>query len=162
MLSPVAPLGLWYLVYAACYKHAAPLGLKCSANLRHGIHRRGLVSSPDGLGDPPPTGLTVRYAITCRPSGALGYLVYAACYKHVAPLGLSAANSRHGLHRRGLVSSPAGWGTQPLRIPISHSHVSPSDHYIKKPLINQPHRDNITGIRKGVLTFCLSPIRQVL
>ena len=31
---------------------------------------------------------------TCRPSGALVYLVYAAFYKHVAPLGLNAeANS---------------------------------------------------------------------
>ena len=31
---------------------------------------------------------------TCRPSGALGCLVYAACYKHAAPLGLNAeANS---------------------------------------------------------------------
>ena len=78
------------------------------------VHRRGLVSSPDGLGAPPPTGLTVRYAITCRPSGALGYLVHAAFYKHVAPLGLSAAKiARHGVHRRGLVSSPDGLGAPP-------------------------------------------------
>ena len=27
---------------------------------------------------------------TCRPSGALGCLVHAACYKHAAPLGLTA------------------------------------------------------------------------
>ena len=81
------------LVYAACYKHIAPLGLNAAMrrNLRHCLHRRGLVSSPDGLGAPPPTGLTVRYAITCRPSGALRCLVHAACYKHIAPLGLSAA-----------------------------------------------------------------------
>ena len=47
-------------------------------------------------------------------------------------------------------ASPSPTLTFRLRIIIS-----------KKPLINQPHRANITGIRKGVLTFCLSPMRQV-
>ena len=31
---------------------------------------------------------------TCRPSGALGYLVYPVRYKHVAPLGLSAKTGK--------------------------------------------------------------------
>ena len=30
---------------------------------------------------------------TCRPSGALGYLVHAACYKHIAPLGLNTSTA---------------------------------------------------------------------
>ena len=54
----MSPLwGLGYLVYAACYKHVAPLGLNTSThqNSRHGIHRRGEVTSPDGLGNPTPT-----------------------------------------------------------------------------------------------------------
>ena len=93
----MSPLwGFGCLVYAAFYKHVAPLGLNAAMrrNLRHCIHRRGLVSKPSGLGGPTPTGLTVRYGITCRPCGAL---VYAAFYKHVAPLGLSAAKlaARH-------------------------------------------------------------------
>ena len=45
---------------------------------------------------------------------------------------------------RRCFSRLTGWGTQPLRLRIIIS---------KKPLINQPHRDNITGIRKGVLTL---------
>ena len=32
-----------------------------------------------------------RVLYTCRPSGALGYLVHVACYKHAAPLGLKQA-----------------------------------------------------------------------
>ena len=112
------------LVYAACYKHIAPLGLNAAMhrNSRHCIYRRGEVSLPSGLGNPTPTGLTVRYAITCRPSGALRCLVYAACYKHVAPLGLNAPmhrNSRHCIYRRGEVSSSSGLGTQPLRIQLA-------------------------------------------
>ena len=57
MSSTCRPSGLWCLVHAACYKHVAPLGLNTSTqqNSRHGIHRRGEVSSPDGLGNPTPT-----------------------------------------------------------------------------------------------------------
>ena len=33
----------------------------------------------------------LRILCTCRPSGALGYLVHVACYKHAAPLGLKQA-----------------------------------------------------------------------
>ncbi len=81
------------------YKHAAPLGLNAAMyqNSRWDIHRRGGVSPPNGLGDPTPTDSTSLYHLpifpypggTCRPSEALGYLVYAACYKHAAPLGLN-------------------------------------------------------------------------
>ena len=66
MVSPcsihMSPLwGFGYLVYAVFYKHAAPLGLNAAMhqNSRHGTHRRGEVSSPDGLGNPTPTGSTV-------------------------------------------------------------------------------------------------------
>ena len=58
------------------------------------------------LGDPTPMGSIVRYNTTCRPSGALGYLVYAVFYKHAAPLGLNAAQFGVRHHRKGLVSSP--------------------------------------------------------
>ena len=85
------------LVYAAFYKHVAPLGLNAPVIL---------LSS--GLGNPTPTNSTVWWCLgflfvqsvesdesviqtkrTCRPSGALVCLVYAAFYKHVAPLGLN-------------------------------------------------------------------------
>ena len=48
---------LGYLRIAPGYKHAAPLGLKAlmHQNSRHGLHRRGGVPPPDGLGDPTPT-----------------------------------------------------------------------------------------------------------
>ena len=73
----MSPLwGFGYLVYAACYKHVAPLGLNAPVLL-----------SPSGLGDPTPTGLTVRYGITCRPSQPMNLCVlcvvflayYASC-----------------------------------------------------------------------------------
>ena len=41
---------------------------------------------------------------TCRPSGALVYLVYAACYKHAAPLGLNAEPNSLPRQRWGGVS----------------------------------------------------------
>ena len=51
------------------------------------------------------------------------------------------------------------WGFGWLLIPACYKHVAPlgldADHYIKKPLINQPHRDNITDIRN----FHYSPRR---
>ena len=95
-------------------------------NSRHGSHRRGGVPPPNGLGNPTPTGLTVRYAITCRSSGALRCLVHAACYKHIAPLGLSAAmhrNSRHCIHRGGEVSLPSGLGNPTPTDPTLLAHV---------------------------------------
>ena len=110
-------------------KFLAPLGLNAAMhqNSRWDIHRRGGVPPPNGLGDPTPTDSTSLCHLpifpypggTCRPSGALGYLVYAVFYKHAAPLGLNAAmhqNSRWDIHRRGGVPRPTGWVTQPLRI----------------------------------------------
>ena len=108
--------------------HVAPLGLNAAMhrNLRHCIYRRGEVSSLDGLGNPTPTGLTVRYGITCRSSGALRCLVHAACYKHIAPLGVNAAmhrNSRHCIHRGGEVSLPSGLGNPTPTDPTLLAHV---------------------------------------
>ena len=115
--------GFGYLVYAVFYKHAAPLGLNAAMhqNSRWDIHRRGGVPPPNGLGDPTPTDSTSLCHLpifpypggTCRPAGALGYLVYAVFYKHAAPLGLNAAmhqNSRWDIHRRGGVPPPNGLG----------------------------------------------------
>ena len=114
--------GFGYLVHAACYKHSAPLGLNAATqqNSRHGIHRRGLVSSPDGLGNPTPTDSMVCDNTTLRSSGARG-LDVSRCYRHIAPLERKAAtqqNSRHGIHRRGLVSSPDGLGNPTPTHPI--------------------------------------------
>ena len=91
--------GFKIFVYAVFYKHAAPLGLNAAMhqNSRWDIHRRGGVSPPNGLGDPTPTDSTSLCHLpifpypggACRPAGALRYLVYAACYKHAAPLGLN-------------------------------------------------------------------------
>ena len=79
------------------------------ASDRYVRNRRGEVSKSSGLGNPTPTNSTVWWCLgflsvqsvesdesviqtkrTCRPSGALVCLVYAAFYKHVAPLGLNA------------------------------------------------------------------------
>ena len=57
----MSPLwGFKIFVCRACYKHVAPLGLKAPMhqNSRDGIHRRGGVASPDGLGNPTPTDST--------------------------------------------------------------------------------------------------------
>ena len=120
-LSHVAPLGLKIFVYTVCYKHVAPLGLNTSThqNSRHGIHRRGLVSSPDGLGNPTPThpillrvfnpvhlpliasirrlteSLSPEYPNSDKwhMSPLWGFGVFGVCrvcYKHAAPLGLNA------------------------------------------------------------------------
>ena len=80
-------------------KFLAPLGLNAAMhqNSRWDIHRRGGVPPPNGLGDPTPTDSTSLCHLpifpypggTCRPAGALGYLVYAMFYKHAAPLGLN-------------------------------------------------------------------------
>ena len=94
-------------------------------NWLRGIYRGGEVASrsPTGWGTQPlriqlafPASLRscVKFssripyhAITCRPSGALVYLVYAAFYKHAAPL---------GLRRRCLSPRPIVWVPHPLRI----------------------------------------------
>ena len=92
----MSPLwGFKIFVCRVCYKHVAPLGLKAPMhqNSRDGIHRRGGVASPDGLGDPTPTDSTF-------PFSALSVQSFNPCnprfrqrdmspvYKHVAPLGL--------------------------------------------------------------------------
>ena len=65
-------------------------------NLRRGIHRRGEVTSPDGLGQPTPTDSAVCDSTTLRSSGALG-LDVSRCYRHIAPLERKAAQfaARH-------------------------------------------------------------------
>ena len=75
--------GMRGLASSRFYRHIARLEEK-QAN--HSLPLRpnhgGLVSKPDGLGDPTPTHLTsvcpfsrfTYHANTCRPSGALGYL----------------------------------------------------------------------------------------
>ena len=89
----MSPLwGFGYLVHAACYKHAAPLGLKCSnaPNWRRAIYRRGLVSKPSGLGDPTPTVSTVRWClgILIRVLRPIRFNPRFRPMGHVAPLGL--------------------------------------------------------------------------
>ena len=92
---------LGYLVHVACYKHAAPLGLK----------QAPVPLLPDGLGDPTPTGLQLRlptFQFLCLPySGS-----------HVAPLGLNGHNWCAVSAVGERFSCPAGWGTQPLRIQL--------------------------------------------
>ena len=97
-----------------CYRHIAPLERKAPTpqNSRRGIHRRGLVASPSGLGQPTPTGSGVCHNTTLRSSGARG-LDVSRCYRHIAPLERKAPthqNSRCVMHRRGEVSSPDGLG----------------------------------------------------
>ena len=60
---------------ARCYRHIAPLERKAPMhqNSRDGIHRRGEVSSPSGLGQPTPTGsMSVCDNTILRSSGARG------------------------------------------------------------------------------------------
>ena len=64
--------------------HAAPLGLNAAQfAVRH--HRKGLVSKPDGLGNPTPTGSIVRPDPTSRSAGVQG-LDMSPIYRHHAPL----------------------------------------------------------------------------
>ena len=95
---------LRYLVYPMFYKHVAPLGLNAAMhqNSRWDIHRRGGVPPSNGLSDPTPRDSTSLYHLpifpcpcgTCRPAGALRYLVYPMFYKHAAPLGLNTSLPR--------------------------------------------------------------------
>ena len=84
MITHVAPLGLWVTWLPVYYKHAAPLGLnapKCNTR----SHCREKVASPDGLGNPTPTGSTVRHDTTLRSAGARR-LDLSTFYRHIAPL----------------------------------------------------------------------------
>ena len=67
----MSPLwGFKIFVYRVCYKHVAPLGLKAPMhqNSRDGIHRRGGVASPNGLGNPTPTDSPARFPLyPCNP-----------------------------------------------------------------------------------------------
>ena len=84
-------------MHAACYKHAAPLGLN-AAELAARYLLWGEVTSPSGLGEPNPYAysfalLTFQFSclpVQMSPLWGFGYLVYAAFYKHAAPLGLNA------------------------------------------------------------------------
>ena len=73
-------------------------------NLRRGIHRRGEVTSPDGLGNPTPTDSAVCDNTTLRSSGVRG-LDVSRCYI-----------LERGIHRGARLPRPMGWGTQPLRV----------------------------------------------
>ena len=97
-----------------CYRHIAPLERKAPThqNSRCVMHRRGEVASPDGLGQPTPTGSRVCDNTILRSSGARG-LDVSRCYRHIAPLERKAPthqNSRCVMHRRGEVASPDGLG----------------------------------------------------
>ena len=114
------------------------------ASDRYVRNRRGEVSKSSGLGNPTPTNSTVWWCLgflsvqsvesdesviqtkrTCRPSGALVCLVYAAFYKHVAPLGLNAPvillSSRLG---NPTPRHPASLAHVPIFVPPG-SHVAP-------------------------------------
>ena len=89
-------------------------------NWRLGIDCGGEVSSPNGLGDPIPTHtasvahvpIFVPPVSWCdlSPLWGFGYLVYAACYKHAAPLGLNATQfaARYRLWGRGFLAQRVG------------------------------------------------------
>ena len=86
--STCRPAGaLGYLVVPYLYKHAAPLGLNAPMNL---FHLPAFLSSAVDLCGVP---FFTYHASTCRPAGALGYLVVPYLYKHAAPLGLNASLS---------------------------------------------------------------------
>ena len=129
----MSPLwGFRCLVYAACYKHVAPLGLNTAASppvfwfsasprrcVKYSFRITHYVSP--------------YYVITCRPSGALRYLVYAACYKHAAPLGLNAPVhlSSSGLGNPTPTGSTVGWRLGFLSAPSAESVKKGIDKSIK-------------------------------
>ena len=78
-------------------------------NLRCGIHRRGEVTSPDGLGQPTPTDSAVCDSTTLRSSGVRG-LDVSRCYRHIAPLERKAGQFavRYPLWGRGLLAQRVG------------------------------------------------------
>ena len=109
-----------------CYRHIAPLERKAPThqNSRCVMHRRGEVTSPDGLGNPTPTHSMVCHNTTLRSSGARG-LDVSRCYRHIAPLERKAPthqNSRCVMHRRGEVTSPDGLGNPtPTGFTVRHA-----------------------------------------
>ena len=74
----------------ATIPHCVPLERKAPThqNSRCVMHRRGGVASPDGLGNPTPTDSPTRFPVSHVAPLGLWLLGHAACYKHVAPLGL--------------------------------------------------------------------------
>ena len=74
-MSPLRGFG--YLVYAACYKHVAPLGLN-AAQFAARYPLWGEFSSPSGLGNPTPT----------DPTSLAHVPIFVPPGSHVAPLGL--------------------------------------------------------------------------
>ena len=118
-LSPL--WGFRYLVYRACYKHVAPLGLN-AGQFAARYPSWGEFTSPSGLGNPTPTGSTVCDNTTLRSSGARG-LDVSRCYKHVAPLGLNASQLAARIPSWGGFSSPSGLGNPTPTDPTSRAHV---------------------------------------
>ena len=119
--------GFGYLVYAVFYKHVAPLGLNAAQfAVRHHRrrHNRGLVSKPDGLGNPTPTDSSVPFLLF--PSSAF-FASLRRCVKvssriplsHVAPLGLNASLSPSPFLPFLLLPPP-----RPLRLCVESYHVS--------------------------------------
>ena len=112
---------LGYLVYAACYKHVAPLGLNASQFAAR-YPSWGAVSSPSGLGDPTPTGSRVCDNTTLRSSGARR-LDVSRCYRHIAPLERKAGQFAARIPSWGEFSSPSGLGDPTPTDPASLAHV---------------------------------------
>ena len=104
-----------------CYRHVAPLGLNASQFAAR-YPSWGAVSSPSGLGDPTPTGSTVCDNTTLRSSGARR-LDVSRCYRHIAPLGLKAAQFAARYPSWGEFSSPSGLGNPTPTDPTSRAHV---------------------------------------
>ena len=104
-----------------CYRHIAPLERKAPThqNSRCVMHRRGEVASPDGLGNPTPTGSMVCDNTTLRSSGARGLDVCRAAID----ISLLWSERQQRTKIQGAASivgarspRPMGWGTQPLRV----------------------------------------------
>ena len=104
-----------------CYRHIAPLERK-AAQFAARYPSWGEFSSPSGLGNPTPTGSTVCDNTTLRSSGARR-LDVSRCYRHIAPLGLNAAQFAAWYPSWGEFSSPSGLGDPTPTDPTSVAHV---------------------------------------
>ena len=84
------------------------------------MHRRGEVSSPDGLGQPTPTGSMVCDNTTIAPLEHMRGLEVSRCYRHIAPLERKAPTHQNSRVRDQYVGAglprPMGWGSQRLRV----------------------------------------------